>query len=526
VNPRSVTRAATGMGAAAAFSRAFGVVRVLAIGAILGTTYLGNTFQGSNQFSTVLFELLAAGALSAVLVPTFVEAFDRGDGEQARALAGGILGLALVVLGAVTVVGVVAAPWLARLLASEVDDPRVAAEQIALATTLLRFFIPQLLLYAVGAVATGVLHAQRVFVLPALAPIANTVIMVALLVWFRAVAGPDPGLVLSTGEVLLLAATGTLGVAAFVAVPVIGVHRLGFSLRPRWTPRDEGVRRLARLGTWATVQHAASAALLGAAIVVGGGVEGGVVAFQIGWLVFLGPYGVIAQPIQTAVLPELVGELTEGDTVAFGRTVDWSLQSTAALLLPVSAVFVALALPLANVLAFGAARKGQGIELIAAAIASLGLGLFSYGAYLLLARTFYALSDSRTPAFVSTVSAGIGVGAMVVTGSVADGVALVAGLGLAHTLAFSLAALTLGVLLHRRAEVRVASPRILLPFAYAVVAGAGAWGVLQAWSPASRLGNLLALVVLGGAVGGACLLAARLTGLLVPRPGERIGAPA
>ena len=60
------------MGAAAAVSRAFGGLRVLVIGAVLGTTYLGNAFQGSNQFSTVLFELLAAGALSAVLVPTFV----------------------------------------------------------------------------------------------------------------------------------------------------------------------------------------------------------------------------------------------------------------------------------------------------------------------------------------------------------------------------------------------------------------------------------------------------------------------
>ena len=53
---------------------AVGFVRVLVVAAILGTTYLGNAYQSSNSVSNVLFELVAAGALSAVLVPTFVGA--------------------------------------------------------------------------------------------------------------------------------------------------------------------------------------------------------------------------------------------------------------------------------------------------------------------------------------------------------------------------------------------------------------------------------------------------------------------
>ena len=64
-------RAATGMGIATAASRSIGFVRVLVVAAILGTTYLGNAYQSSNSVSNVLFELIAAGALSAVLVPTF-----------------------------------------------------------------------------------------------------------------------------------------------------------------------------------------------------------------------------------------------------------------------------------------------------------------------------------------------------------------------------------------------------------------------------------------------------------------------
>ncbi|MDQ4098170.1 MAG: murein biosynthesis integral membrane protein MurJ, partial [Actinomycetota bacterium] len=50
-------------------SRVTGFLRVLAIGLVLGTTFAGNTYQTANLVSNVLFELLAAGLLSSVLVP-------------------------------------------------------------------------------------------------------------------------------------------------------------------------------------------------------------------------------------------------------------------------------------------------------------------------------------------------------------------------------------------------------------------------------------------------------------------------
>jgi putative peptidoglycan lipid II flippase len=511
------------MGVVSAVSRAFGAIRVLVIAAVLGVTYLGNAFQGANQFSTVLFELLAAGALSAVLVPTFVELLDGGDRSRAEHLAGGLLGIALAVLGAVVAVGILAAPWIAELLASGVEDPTVAEQQVALSTYLLRWFIPQLLLYAIGAVATAVLHAQRSFAIPAAAPIANTVVMVALLAMFRLVAGPDPGLVLSAGEQALLGLAGTLGVAAFVAVPTLHLWRSGFWLRPRLSFRDPGVRRLVGLGGWASLQHGASAILLGTAIVVGGAVEGGVVAFQIGWFFFLAPYGVIAQPIQTAVQPELVAEVGRGDRAAAGASVRWSMESMAALLLPVTVVFAILAEPIADTLAFGAARQGDGIELMAAAVASLGMGLLPYGLYLLFARAFYVLGDSRTPAVASVVATAAGGAAMVVVGRTLEGPALLLGLGLAHGVAFLLGALGLGVGLRRRLETPLGSELLLRAIVVAVVVGAAAALVTAWWDPQTRLSDLIALVVVGGGVATAAVAANRRWGVLRLRPGECLG---
>ncbi len=128
-----------------------------------------------------LFELLAAGALSAVLVPTFVHLLDAGEDREAEGLASGLLGLALAVMGVVCVLGMLAAPQIARLLSTGVHDPQVEKQQIALSTFFLYWFIPQVLFYVLGTIATAILYAKRHFVITAVAPIANTVFVVASL---------------------------------------------------------------------------------------------------------------------------------------------------------------------------------------------------------------------------------------------------------------------------------------------------------------------------------------------------------
>ena len=157
------------MGIATVVSRSIGFVRVLVVAAVLGTTYLGNAFGSSNAVSNVIFELVAAGALSAVLVPTLVEQLDRNNSDEAERLAGRILGVALVVLGAVALVGIVLAPQIARLLTAGVTPEVIAERQIELSTFLLRFMIPQIIFYAVAAVAIAVLYAKRRLTATALA---------------------------------------------------------------------------------------------------------------------------------------------------------------------------------------------------------------------------------------------------------------------------------------------------------------------------------------------------------------------
>lgn len=491
----TTARAATRMAVATAVSRGAGFVRVLVIAGVLGTTVLGNAFGSSNSVSNVLFELLAAGALSAVLVPAFVTRFADARDEECARLAGGLLGYALVALGSLSVIGVLIAPVLARALTAG-TDASIATSQRTLTTYLLRFFVPQVVLYGFGAVATAVLHARRRFTVTAVAPMGNTVVVVALLLVFRAVAGPDPGLELSGGERLLLAAAGTGGVIAFVGVLVVACARAGTPLVPRWPARDPAVRELVRHAGWGSVLHATGGLLLGAALIAGNSIAGGVVAYQTAFVFFLAPYAILAQPLHTAVLPELTLHANAGEVAAFARSLHQTVRRITRLVVPVTAALLVAARPGMRVIAFGV--DDRGVSLLAAGLVGLAIGLLPYSLFFLCARALYALGDSRTPAFVAIGAGVVGAGVMVAGAALAHGSARVAAIGLGHSVAYTVGVAALVAVLVRRVGAFGVVAATARPVMVAAAIGALAWGGLRAVAPTTRLGSAVAVTITVG----------------------------
>ena len=427
-------RAAARMTVLTAVSRATGFARMVVVAAVLGTSYLGNTYQSANSIPNILFELFAAGALQAVLVPIMVDAVDRGRAEGER-VAGVVLGAILGLLGGLVAAGVVAGPWIMRTLVSGVDDPMVQAEQVRLGTFLLWFFLPQVLFYAANLVATAVLNASGRFALPVVAPTANNLVVIATYLLFAAMrGGQPPSLDLAPGERLVLAVGTTLGVVAFCLVPVVGVRRSGFRLRPVVAPRDPILRRLARRGAWAAGFFAAAQALLVVVLYLSNGTEGGVVVQQLAFVLFMLPTSLFAAPVFTTMFPTLTrlsrsrawGGFT-GEVARTARSVWFSTVVSAGAL-------VALALPLARLVALGNA-SGRVTE-VAGAIAGFGVGVPGYALVLYLTRVCYSFDDVRGPTLVNVLVTAVGAGAMgvlVARGPAADRIALVGvGFSAAH----------------------------------------------------------------------------------------------
>ena len=516
----ALARSTAAMTALTAVSRVTGFVRILVVAAVLGTTYLGNTYQTANTVPNLLFELFAAGVLQAALIPTLVELLDGGRRDDAERVAGSVLGLAAVVLAGLAAVGMLAAPVIMRALVAGVSDPAVRQDQVELGTVFLLFFLPQVVFYAGGMVATAVLNAHGRFALPMFAPVVNNVVVTAsyaLFWWLRRDEGPS--LDLSWSEIVVLAGGTTLGVVAFTAVPVVAVVRAGFSLRPRFDHRNEHVRRIARLGVWAAVFLAMSQVLLAVVLVLANRVEGGVVAYQVGFTFFLLPHALFALPVLTALFPDLSRRSQTGDRAGFAAAVATGVRTIAFFVLPATAAFVVLARPLSRLALFGE-TTAEGAEQVARVVAAFAPGLLGYGAFLFLTRAFAAAGDTRTPALVHVGVTVVGGALMVVGFAVAPmgwEVAAVAG---AHAAAHLGGAAVLVALLRPRLADALAG-MVRAVAVTAVTAGAAGlvmFVVRSAVAGGGRIGGLTETLT-GGIAGAAVYLALQWTAGGV-RPGD------
>lgn len=519
-----LARSTTTMTALTLVSRATGLLRILVVTAVLGDTFLGNTYQSANTVPNLLFELIAAGVLQAVLVPTLVELFDRGDDEEGEHVARSVLGLSAAALGALAVVGMLAAPLVMRVLVAGVEDPQVRDDQVALGTVFLWCFLPQVVLYTANMVATSVLNARNRFGVPVFAPVLNNVVVTASYGLFWVLRdGKEPSLDLTTAEVLVLALGTTAGVVAFCALPFASAVRSGTSLRPRFDHRHPTVRRIARLGGWAAAFLAASQVLLGVVLVSAGGIEGGVVAWQLAYTVFLLPHALVSLPVLTALFPTMSRHAVNADDEAYARTVGSGERAIAFFVLPAAAAMVALAAPLSEVLRFGE-LTAEGARQVAGAIAAFGPGLLGYGGVLYLARSLYARGDTRTPAMVNLVVVLAGSAAMFVAAATVDGESRVAWLAGIHSAAYVCGAVWLHVVVRGRTPALSAQPvgqGVVVALAAAGAACAAMWAVERGVDLSGRAGSL-AEVVAAGVVGVAVYLGVS-TALRGPRPATLVG---
>ena len=453
-------------------SRITGFVRVLVIGGALGATRLGDTYQASNQVSNILFEFLAAGTLSAVLVPGLVARLTRAERESAREFASVLLGRALLALTPILVVGMVFARPVMRLLVSANDSSSHDA-QVRLGAFLLLFVLPQLALYAWGAVVTAMLHADGRFAAAAFAPIANNVVVTAALglFWLHGTTGLHLGL----DDRVLLGAGALGGVVCMTVVPAVAAARAGLSLTPRLRAAAHVVLPLRDIA-WASLVVVPPQLFLLASLVVAGRVAGGVAAIQIAFTVFLLPHALLGQPVATVLYPRMAASWAVDDAESAREHAARGLTTSMLLTAPAAALLAALAPWIMRGISVGALDRGGGPAVVAAALAGYAVGLVAYSWSLLVTRISYAAGDVRTPGLAALVG---GVAGVIVLATLAEGSATqtVRWIGFAHSTMAVVATLGVLVTLLRSGAVHAAPRRWIVPLVAAAAAGLCARGV-------------------------------------------------
>lgn len=303
-------------------SRVTGVARIVVIGAILGPTFFGNTYQFTNSLPNLVYYGFLAGSLfSSLLVPALVHHIDAGDRRASERVAGGFMGMTLAVLVLAVPLAVIFGPLALKLAAIGSGHAVLGAAQARVGRLLIILFIPQIFCYGVVGSATAVMNSHRRFALAAGAPAIENLGTIAVLLVTGFIYGTGTRLTnVPTGEILLLGIGSTVAVAAHASVQWWGARRSGVTLVPRRGWRDPEVRVVVRRALPSLAQAGLVALQVFTLLAISNRLPGGVIAFQIGLNFYYLAIAIGATPVALSLLPRLARMHVEGDTAAFRDT--------------------------------------------------------------------------------------------------------------------------------------------------------------------------------------------------------------
>ena len=164
---KHILKSAGIIGSATVVSRILGFARDILIARFFGTARYAQAFVVAFRIPNMLRDLIGEGATNSAFVPVLSEYSQTRKKEEFWHLANVLLNVLLIALSAVTLLGVVFAPLIVRLIAPGfITDP----EKLNITIHLTRFLFPYVLLVGLLAYSMGILNSLKHFSAPAFAP--------------------------------------------------------------------------------------------------------------------------------------------------------------------------------------------------------------------------------------------------------------------------------------------------------------------------------------------------------------------
>jgi putative peptidoglycan lipid II flippase len=449
----SIGRASAALAAGTLVSRVLGFVSAAVLAWAIGPQNPGaNAFALANQLPNNIYAIVAAGVLSAVLVPQIVRAGLHTDGGQA--FVNRLVTLGVVVFVVATAVAVLCAPLLVDLYTLDAGDPTGAlGGGRALAIAFAYWCLPQIFFYALYSLFGEVLNARGVFGPFTWAPVLNNVVVIVSLLVFAWLFGVDPAhqdpSTWTGDQITLLAGGATLGIAAQALVLLAFWRRTGLGFRPDFRWRGVGLGGTVRAAGWtfAMIVVTQLAGIVQSKVAFTAGADDASVAvLRIAWLIFMLPHSIVAVSIATPYFTRMSGHARDADLPAVRADLSASLRTIGLLVAGAAAALAAAALPFAAVFS-NAPREVVGIGGVLLAFL---IGLVPFSMVFVMQRAYYALGDTRTPFLFQLVQSALFVTGALVVGIVAPGPLVAAGIALVTSIAGTAQAVVAALLLRRR----------------------------------------------------------------------------
>ena len=379
---------------ATGFSRVAGLLREIVAASYFGVTGAMSAFTIAFQVPNLIRALFADAALQGAFVPVFAELLEKDRKKEAFKVASALLSLITVVLGSITLIFILAAPVVMPLFAPGFDDEPAL---IDLTVGLTQVMFPLVLLLALSGVTVGMLNTFERFSVPALAPVAWNLVIIASLVGLTPILDPED-------QIYSYAIGVLVGTVVQFVLPLPWLRGTGgrFTLSFDW--RNPNVIRIVKLMLPVTI----ALGLVNFSLLINsliGTLAGEEVpaAIDKAFRVYMLPQGLFSVAIATILFPRLSRLAARGATDELRATMANGLRQIMLTLIPSAVVIAVLAEPITRLVYERGEFDADATRLVADAMFWWSLSLPAQGASLLLARTFFAL---QRPWVTSALSVG------------------------------------------------------------------------------------------------------------------------
>jgi len=390
-----VFRAAGLVASLALLSRVLGLAREIVVRQYLGVTTLEATaFDIAGRFPEAIFLIVAGGAIGSAFIPTFTAYFSRDDESGGWRLFSAIINLVTIITTIVSVlVMIFAAPFVTFFYAENIAlEPAL----LPLTVYLMRIMLLSPIIFGVSGIIMAALNARQHFLLPAVAPsVYNVGIIIGGIIgaWVGQGNPLETAVGLAWGMV-----AGALG-HLLVQLPALRGRNARYS--PVLSLHDPGVRQVVRLMGPRVLGLSFSEINKFVILFLTGTMPLGTLpALNAAFRILIMPQGILGQALGIAAFPTLATLAARSAHREMRHILSDSLRLILFLGLPATVLLIMLAEPYVTILFERGLFDAEATILVAAALRFYAIGLIALTAIEVIARAFYALSDTLTPVLI------------------------------------------------------------------------------------------------------------------------------
>ena len=400
----TVARAGGIMMVSLTLSRLLGMLRDTVLASKFGLQLDADSFKVASTIPDMIFMLIAGGGLSSAFIPVFSEYLYTDREEDAWKVFSVVVTLCSLIATGLIVIAWVFAPQIAQFMSEGhqkyMPDGTLYADHVA---HLGRIMLPAQFAFLVGSVLLGTLYARKQFTAPGLAPnVYNVGIILGALV------GSSAGIGISgmAWGALIGAVLGNL------VLPTLFMTGKGGWFRPSLDLNSPGVRKFFALLLPVILGFSLPSVCQLITQKFGSYYSTGVnTVLNSANNLMMAPLGIFGHSLALAAFPVLAQFYAHQKMDLYRAEVSKTLRTTLYLSIPASAVLLALAPQVVNlVYGYGKAAHEMQLGSLTVCLQVYSLGIWAWCMQPVLMRGFFSIHQTARPVIIGTIMTAVFIG--------------------------------------------------------------------------------------------------------------------